>query len=1110
MLTDDDLQVLRSKPWGSALLTLVTNRDFRRLSSEREACQYLTEHCGLCGLYVGRVQSMHLHMRTQHPQFWQHVPNKCIQLCNMYSQEPPCNCCGSNLFRHHHMCPVWAQVALLLIHGGGLEGRSAPNSSAQTLTCDLCNEVFDSPDALTNHLKQAHGLIATTWNQSRDSVANSPACAHCGTLYACMAGLRSHISQGRCAMFNPEASSETQPVAAEWIRYCVNGRLMELYQAPMIKLRLTLTCQCCNRHFKRSMDLSLHLMTAHAALWHASQKTLHILTQTFYEKWGCVCNPTTNVLRAQHVCVPFKQLAMQFHRQTDVLLLPIQLTDQHIATLLSVNLTRQQRFVLEQALTDRRFEAFWTEEAVLEITRNYCLLCGERLHPAEICHHVHEDHVCAHELITYYKKQLTPMFAKRQQADHQCALCHMIFNLPNAAPEPAPSEDRFQLVQIHFTAQCPCLQQACVLLAAALHGCVEPRFPDGSGSQPDARSISTSFANDRQRISTRSRSTTSQTTTGSKKARTSSGKQSFTGPPAHAGDDEAHGHHDPAPRPGPTESEAKRQFHTLLQQGAVRHTGPDAVSGSQMEKSDGRTDHTTKAAIEIISDDQPAERLADPGDSCLQEQTRGPAVQGDCPEQAHAGGLHVAISPMVPPRSDLQAGQQESHRDATNDGHVFGTDRILSEPSVDNEIPCTTGQAGQPNSPLEVAVEREDGCSIRPAEPSLLLRSMGTVGHTAQTSPAIAESTCDGTTGTDGQREGQGENGSNPEAASVTSEDGTLMLWDPIDLAHGLMHLELANATNVCYANAGFFTVMWTLLCVQPFEPVNWGPHFNDLTTFIMLSTGSSKLEPERWFQVIMQSWGNHMSVQPGHQQDSCEFLCHFLAWLGSEMFHMGWERRYVENEQCFLDDQSSAHLPIRLSFEPPMLFLHSCSLDDLIRPWHQDKGMRACLLTAPQCLLLQIDRLHKNDDGEILKCLCQLNLTQTCSMPVFRDDHLRVGYVDYVVTAAIAHFGQDQAGHYRSALRIQSAAYTSDLHAAQWLVTDDNCKPALSWHLPEWFGQHTMVIALTRSDCLALHLYRPEPVHHSPMPDIEQQMTDPTQAILNLCQNLPGNCSKD
>ena len=164
---------------------------------------------------------------------------------------------------------------------------------------------------------------------------------------------------------------------------------------------------------------------------------------------------------------------------------------------------------------------------------------------------------------------------------------------------------------------------------------------------------------------------------------------------------------------------------------------------------------------------------------------------------------------------------------------------------------------------------------------------------------------------------------------------------------------------------------------------------------------------------------------------------------------------------------------------------------------------MCACLKQAPQCLLLQIDRLHKADDGEILKCLCQLNLTQTCSLPVFRNDQLRFGFADYVVTAAVAHLGQDQAGHYRSALRTQPAVYEPASTAAQWIITDDNCKPALCWQLPDWFSNHTVAVALVRSDCLALHLYRPEPVTHDPAPQDTPQQIDPTSAILDLCQNM-------
>ena len=135
---------------------------------------------------------------------------------------------------------------------------------------------------------------------------------------------------------------------------------MDLFKAPMSRLRLTLHCQCCDRRFQRSMDLSLHLQTAHAALWYASQETLGVLVGAFYSKCGCVCNPSTTVQRAQHVCVPFKQLSMQFHRQSDVPLFPITLTDGDIATLLAPRLSRSQRFKLEQVLTERRFEATHT------------------------------------------------------------------------------------------------------------------------------------------------------------------------------------------------------------------------------------------------------------------------------------------------------------------------------------------------------------------------------------------------------------------------------------------------------------------------------------------------------------------------------------------------------------------------------------------------------------------------------------------------------------------------------------------------------------------------------------------------------------------------------
>ena len=255
LLSDEDLQVLRTKPWGHTLLSIVTDRRFHQVRQEREACEYLTSYCGICGLFVGRLQSMQLHMRTHHSAFWQHVPTKSVQLCNQYAQESPCDFCGA-IFKSQHMCPVWCQIALLLLHGGGTAGGDPLDFTPSYLRCDLCHELYEDAESLTAHLKTMHGLVSTSWNQSRDSLGGGPACSHCGTTYTSMASLRSHISQGRCPLFNPEAATETLPISPEWMRFCLRGQFLDLFNEPMTKLRLTLTCQCCDRRFRRSMDLA--------------------------------------------------------------------------------------------------------------------------------------------------------------------------------------------------------------------------------------------------------------------------------------------------------------------------------------------------------------------------------------------------------------------------------------------------------------------------------------------------------------------------------------------------------------------------------------------------------------------------------------------------------------------------------------------------------------------------------------------------------------------------------------------------------------------------------------------------------------------------------------
>ena len=464
MLTDAELQHLRSLEFGPRVLEIVANRSWRDLTQESAACQYLTTTCCLCGHYAGRTQALNLHFRQHHAQFWEHVPQKGTQLTNMNANESPCDYCGF-IFKSSHMCNVFTQVALLLLHGGGIADAS-PRSLA--LQCEICRDVFLDEAALQRHLSKQHNLMVWAWNPSRDSVAGSPACAHCGFLHETLEGLRAHITAGNCKHFNPAASAESLEMQPKWKDACLHGTMSQILFEAESRLELTLSCQSCGRTYTRPHDLAAHLQTAHAGLWQDSQALTMVLVSVLYPNRGCICNPGIGQTRHEHICQPLRQLAMQYCRLPEYPFWPFTMTDKDFVEIFPKHLPRAARFQLEQLLTAGQFQHLAQDGQLLQTLRTTCICCGVVLSPALLHAHVREAHSQGHLTVQFYATDILPAFIEIQTTDHTCSACHLIFN--HAQAEDAPADGRQILVQQHLLAQCPCLLQTAVLLAAALHG----------------------------------------------------------------------------------------------------------------------------------------------------------------------------------------------------------------------------------------------------------------------------------------------------------------------------------------------------------------------------------------------------------------------------------------------------------------------------------------------------------------------------------------------------------------------------------------------------------------------------------------------------------------
>ena len=130
------------------------------------------------------------------------------------------------------MCPTWSQISVLLVNGAGHDAVEVEPVTEARQRCEICLEWFQTAAELVQHLQATHHLQGLSFNASRDSIDNSPACAHCGQLFMTVAGLKSHIVQGRCGYFNPQASAETQPVDELWRMACLDGKLLEILETP--------------------------------------------------------------------------------------------------------------------------------------------------------------------------------------------------------------------------------------------------------------------------------------------------------------------------------------------------------------------------------------------------------------------------------------------------------------------------------------------------------------------------------------------------------------------------------------------------------------------------------------------------------------------------------------------------------------------------------------------------------------------------------------------------------------------------------------------------------------------------------------------------------------
>ena len=255
----DQLHVASQSFWPT-LKHLVSTQQWTDLGPEPDIGEHLTHSCMVCGLWMNRYQEMHSHYRLHHSDLFQGGVAKGVQLSALIGTDSPCILCSAE-YQRVHSCPVTLQIGVLHILA------SSNETTTPATRCDICMQEFATLKLLYGHMFSSHDLTINDWCPARDAMANSDACAHCGSIFDSRSGLRRHITEGRCSDFDPLAPAQTCDVENTWGLMLRQGKVYKQDLSAVQRLRLTMTCQLCSMTYERQGDLVAHLLQSHGPIW---------------------------------------------------------------------------------------------------------------------------------------------------------------------------------------------------------------------------------------------------------------------------------------------------------------------------------------------------------------------------------------------------------------------------------------------------------------------------------------------------------------------------------------------------------------------------------------------------------------------------------------------------------------------------------------------------------------------------------------------------------------------------------------------------------------------------------------------------------------------------
>ena len=218
--------------------------------------------------------------------------------------------------------------------------------------------------------------------------------------------------------------------------------------------------------------------------------------------------------------------------------------------------------------------------------------------------------------------------------------------------------------------------------------------------------------------------------------------------------------------------------------------------------------------------------------------------------------------------------------------------------------------------------------------------------------------------------------------------------------ARACLTLRLQNDGVICYVNANLSAFLWGMLQRQS---ADWADFSGQEKAFQSLLTkgqyNAFALETPG-FEGLTGAWGSFHRQEDGH-----EFTHTLLSWCRPACMDLTWSRRYVAKGNVLTYDHGSTDMP-------PTLTVGACekgasSLQRLISAWNNHCGMKTCFHHAHELLCLHLDRLTRNDSGEVCRAAWQIEIEAEVRVPFWMtDDNMAPFSQEYVPVAVIFHNG--------------------------------------------------------------------------------------------------------